>query len=479
LVFFHWSPYPIGFDRSYGEYGSGEGQFIYPTSVCFGRDSETGWQTNDLYVTDYGNHRLVRLYIQDIEPHNVFWRGTYQFPANVELTSVDVDNKGLIYVVDRHNGKVYKFAPMPYYDVDLLGIWGETGTGDGQLDHPNMLQVAHGRYCPYPDPCVPLTSLGDVFVTESWGDQTGIRRFVIAADVLNLSATYVPYNEDTGEGNLIWYTYHLTDFANVTEQVYRGGEVCTTYNRGTLNWGSQGGEWNVGGHPHGETYTVKITATSIYGPTVVKMVDVYVDTMTTHNPIITRGIRCNHDSPFPFWCDDCWQCIKEGHTYTLDVQAFDPDSDLISYEWRCMAGYFTDGSSWYKQMTTSENYICYVAPWLPKDQKEEDWEQIRVTVKDPYGGRTWTKMVMDSVVYPSSYSCLCGDVHVDGVINICDIVYFTSYLFYSPPGPPPPEPIERADANNDCQLNVSDVVYLINYKYAQPPGPPPECCWIH
>jgi hypothetical protein len=478
-LFIHAYPYPFTFDRYYGEYGSGEGQFIYPTSVCFGRDPQTGWHTYDVFVTDYGNHRLVWLYLQDIEPYNVFWRATYQFPIDVDLTSVEVDNKGLVYVVDKRNAKVYKFATHPSFSFELLGIWGEKGTADGQLYYPNTIRVAHGRYCPYPDPCEPLTSLGNVFVTESWGDQTGIRRFVIGSDVLNLSAGYILYNEDTGEGNYIWYAYHLTDFASVTEQVFRGGEVCTTYNRGTLNWGSQGGDWNVGAHPHGETYTVKITANSIYDPTVVvqKTVDVYVDTMTTHNPVITRGIRCNHDNPLPFWCDDCWQCIKEGHTYTLDVQAYDPDSDLISYEWRCMAGHFTDGTSWYKQMTTSENYVCYVAPWLPKDQKGEDWEQIRVTVKDPYGGQTGTRMCMDSLVYPSSYSCLCGDVNGDSLLNINDVAYLINYL--SSGGPPPPEPIKRADANNDCEVNMSDVVYLINYKYLVPPGPPPECCWIH
>ncbi|MFQ6003516.1 MAG: hypothetical protein ACE5KJ_07190, partial [Candidatus Zixiibacteriota bacterium] len=215
LVFFHGWPAPIGFDRAYGEYGSGVGQFIYPTSVCFGRDPETGWQTNDLFLTDDGNDRLVWLYLQDIGVDTVFWEVTYQFPVDAELTSVEVDNKGLVYVVDRHNAKVYKFAPLESYDFLLLGIWGEKGTADGQLYNPNVLTVAHARYCPYPNPCIPHPNPpGDVFVSESWGDSTGVRRFVIASDVVNLSATYVPYNEDTGEGNLIWYTYYLTDFAD-------------------------------------------------------------------------------------------------------------------------------------------------------------------------------------------------------------------------------------------------------------------------
>jgi hypothetical protein len=343
IVLFHWDPWTLGWDRNYGEYGSGQGQFMWPTSVCFGRDPALGYQTNDVFVTDYGNRRLVRFYI---EPEGgIIWRGSYEFPVGTELTSVEVDNKGLVYVVDRHHGKVYKFAPSesyPYYFA-LLGIWGETGIEDGQLYHPNMLQVAHGRYVPYPDTrWIPLNYLGDVFVSESWGDQTGVRRFVIAADVLNLTADWVPYNEDTGEGNFIWWEYSLTDFATVTEEVLLGAQVCTTYNEGSLNWGGQAGAWPVDGHPHGTYYTVKVTASSNYEPTIVveKSLDVYVDTISTHNPIITEGIRCHWINEQGAMCDGCWQCIKEWQGYTIDVQAYDPDGDPLTYEWHCGRGYF-------------------------------------------------------------------------------------------------------------------------------------------
>ncbi|MFQ6032275.1 MAG: dockerin type I domain-containing protein, partial [Candidatus Zixiibacteriota bacterium] len=481
LVFFHGWPAPIGFDRAYGEYGSGVGQFIYPTSVCFGRDPETGWQTNDLFLTDDGNDRLVWLYLQDIGVDTVFWEVTYQFPVDAELTSVEVDNKGLVYVVDRHNAKVYKFAPLESYDFLLLGIWGEKGTADGQLYNPNVLTVAHARYCPYPNPCIPHPNPpGDVFVSESWGDSTGVRRFVIASDVVNLSATYVPYNEDTGEGNLIWYTYYLTDFADdVTEQVFRGGDVCTTYNRGSLNWGSQGGDWNVGGHPHGETYTVKITATSIYDPTIVveKTVDVYVDTITTHNPIITRGIRCNHDTLFFWGCADCYQCIKEGYLYTIDVQAFDPDEDSLTYEWLCGQGYFTtDEGQRGRRVYTSKNYVCYEAPPPPNGQEGPPYEQIKVTVIDPYGGDTFDKVDMDTYLHSSETSCLCGDANGDGNINSADFVFILNYLFVE--GSPAPDPMETAGVNNDCEVNSGDPVYLLNYLFV-PGSPAPECCWIH
>ena len=178
IVIYHQYPYTLGWDRNYGGYGSGQGQFKYPTSVCFGRDPQEGWFTNDIFVTDYGNHRLVKLHAELDTIYAIYWDGSYQFPSDVELTSVDVDNKGLVYVVDRRHSQVYKFATTQGYpySFQLLGIWGEEGTEDGQLDHPNTIQVAHGRCVPYPDPWYPLNGLGDVFVTESWGDQTGVRK---------------------------------------------------------------------------------------------------------------------------------------------------------------------------------------------------------------------------------------------------------------------------------------------------------------
>jgi hypothetical protein len=479
LVFFHWDPYSLGWDRNYGECGSGEGQFMWPSSVCFGRDPDSLYQTNDVYVTDYGNRRLVRLYIVG---EGVLWRGSYEFPMGTELTSVDVDNKGLVYVIDRRNGKVYKFAPSedyPYY-FTLLGIWGERGAEDGQLYYPNAIQVAHGRYVPHPSPgWIPLTGLGDVFISEFWGDQTGVRRFVIAADVLNLTAEWVPYNEDTGEGNFIWWHYNLTDCGTITEQVLRGGEVCTTYNEGTLNWGSQAGSWPVGGHPHGTYYTVKISAGSIYDPSIVveKTADVYVDTLSTHNPVITQGIRCHWvNEPFAV-CDGCWQCIKENEGYIIDVQASHPYGYPLTYEWQCGRGYFWNigDDEICNPCITDTNAICYVAPEAPaKTGGPPAYEFIQLVVRDPYEGDAGTSIYFNSI-FESEYSCLCGDANGNSMVSLGDAVYIQNYLFLG--FDPPPDPIERADANNDCVIGMEDMIHILNYLFKN--GPPPECCWLH
>lgn len=472
LAFYLWPDYyPICFDRFYGEYGSGIGEFIEPTSVCFGRNPTHTWQTDDVFVTDNGNHRLVWLYITT-PVGSVNWKGTYVFPAGVELTSVEVDNNNLVYVLDRRHGKVYKFTPSEDH-FTLLGIWGGTGIADGQLNYPNMLEVAHGRVCP--PPCEPL-SLGDIFVTESWGEQTGIRRFVIGSDVLNLTSGWVPYNQSTGEGNYIWWNYNLTDFATVTDTVKHNAVVCTTYSRGTINYGSQSGNWPVDGHQHGTNYTVKISATSIYDPTVVveKSIDVYVDTMSIHNPVITQGIRVKYDSD-PVGCIDSCECIREYGLYTLYVQAYDPDGGPLSYMWNAGKGqFFYDGYMW-DSLSTTENYVCYWALNSDAQHKDNIPEWIEVRVSNVNGGHVHS--VVNPYILPETTSCICGDANGSGAIEVGDIVVLIHYLYNT--GPPPTVPIERGDVNNNCVIEVGDITALINYLYKGYPRSSIRCCWIH
>ena len=63
-----------------------------------------------------------------------------------------------------------------------------------------------------------------------------------------------------------------------------------------------------------------------------------------------------------------------------------------------------------------------------------------------------------------------GDVNADGVINLGDVVYLTSYLYR---GGPPPEPLWTGDCNSDEIVDLGDVVYLISYLFKG--GPPPSC----
>lgn len=63
-----------------------------------------------------------------------------------------------------------------------------------------------------------------------------------------------------------------------------------------------------------------------------------------------------------------------------------------------------------------------------------------------------------------------GDVNVDRIINVGDVVYLVSYLYK---GGPQPCPVESGDVNLDRIVNVGDIVYLVSYLYKG--GPPPAC----
>jgi hypothetical protein len=63
-----------------------------------------------------------------------------------------------------------------------------------------------------------------------------------------------------------------------------------------------------------------------------------------------------------------------------------------------------------------------------------------------------------------------GDVNVDGVINVGDIVYLITFLYR---GGPAPDPLWTGDVNCDGVVNIGDVVYLVNYLFKN--GDPPGC----
>ena len=69
---------------------------------------------------------------------------------------------------------------------------------------------------------------------------------------------------------------------------------------------------------------------------------------------------------------------------------------------------------------------------------------------------------------------ICGDVNVDGDINLLDILFLIDYVYNNPPGPAP-DPIESGDVNADGNINLLDILYLIEFEYGEPTGPEPVC----
>ena len=118
-----------GFVAKWGSPGTGDGQFNLPLGVALD-------PAGNLYVADYGNHR-----IQKFSSSGAFiakWgsRGATNSPYGQFLSVNDVatDAAGNVYVTDTTE-RIQKFSP----DGAFLGKWGSAGSGNGQSASPGGL----------------------------------------------------------------------------------------------------------------------------------------------------------------------------------------------------------------------------------------------------------------------------------------------------------------------------------------------------
>jgi hypothetical protein len=68
---------------------------------------------------------------------------------------------------------------------------------------------------------------------------------------------------------------------------------------------------------------------------------------------------------------------------------------------------------------------------------------------------------------------LCGDVNLDGVVNVADAVTMINIIFIWD-NPPIPDCV--GDVNGDAAFNIGDAVYLINFIFKGGPPPGEYCC---
>ena len=132
----------------FGSYGSGDGQFVWPTALAF--DSE-----DNLYLADEYNHRVTVL----DKSGNFQWKWGVHGCGEGELngpSGIALDAEDNVYVVDHLNNRVQRFSR----DGRFLAAWGEPGSGPGQFNLPWGVTVV---------------ASGDVFVADWRNDR--IQRF--------------------------------------------------------------------------------------------------------------------------------------------------------------------------------------------------------------------------------------------------------------------------------------------------------------
>jgi len=123
----------IAFERQFGSYGAGAGQFNNPRDVAIG-------PLGRFHVADMDNHRVQ---VFDPSGNHLFSFGAFG-TANGQMKSpqgIAVDEDGIIYVADTDNHRIQGFTGSGSF------LWktGTAGSGLGQFNKPMGIQIGLGQ----------------------------------------------------------------------------------------------------------------------------------------------------------------------------------------------------------------------------------------------------------------------------------------------------------------------------------------------
>jgi tripartite motif-containing protein 71 len=126
-----------GFVAKWGSSGSGDGHFNQPASIAA--------QTNTVLVADRGNHRIQAFVAPDggfLAKWGTFGSSSGQFKNPSGIATDRGGSSNDLYVADFGNHRIQKFRPRPGFTTDFITGWGRnggdgsSGSGDGQFNGP-------------------------------------------------------------------------------------------------------------------------------------------------------------------------------------------------------------------------------------------------------------------------------------------------------------------------------------------------------
>ena len=123
---FHLPPEPGGEEHltTFGAYGSGAGQFVWPAGIALDGDG-------NVYVTDEWSNRVL-VYDGDGQPLRR-WGTSGAGPGQLDRPSgIAIDSHDNVYVVDSLNHRVQRLTPDGGYGSE----WGGFGDAPGMFDSP-------------------------------------------------------------------------------------------------------------------------------------------------------------------------------------------------------------------------------------------------------------------------------------------------------------------------------------------------------
>ena len=122
------------FIAKWGEHGAGEGQLDTPSGIAV--DSQ-----DNLYVSDTYNHRIQKFTAGGRSLLSFGSKGDRDGDLNLPW-GVTIDGDGNVFVADWGNDRIQKFSP----DGRFLARYGGSGTGDGEFHRPSSVAVDRGGY---------------------------------------------------------------------------------------------------------------------------------------------------------------------------------------------------------------------------------------------------------------------------------------------------------------------------------------------
>jgi hypothetical protein len=156
---------------SYGQSGSGTGQFSGPSDVCVRRSASSPSASStfgtDFYVVDAGNRRIVWL---KREGTSATWKRERSLPEGWRPVACTVDHFGVVYVADQQNSQLVSYT----WFLDEVTRYGSYGTG---ATNYNTFAHPHDVHIPFGKKTVGGQTIwygeGRILTAEDWGPDSG------------------------------------------------------------------------------------------------------------------------------------------------------------------------------------------------------------------------------------------------------------------------------------------------------------------
>ena len=150
-----------------GVLGSGDGAFAGPMALTVGR--KAGAHTNDIYVSDAHNRRVVHL---TDENGSLQWSRSLPHELGM-VSSLDTDHWGNVYAAAPQEGVVAKYTP------EMLPI-ARLSAG---VDRPRSVHIPYVRMHDHRNGEVRGIGQGSALVVEQWDGNSGLRLMTLGVEL--------------------------------------------------------------------------------------------------------------------------------------------------------------------------------------------------------------------------------------------------------------------------------------------------------